>query len=86
MNGGVLLTDFGGEFGDPLIGLVREVERVVGLRCPSVQRTGLTRQLESVNSHEEGVVERTDHGTNTATQIACIHVDVVNTIVPIRFL
>ena len=42
--------------------------------------------MESVNSHEEGVVERTDHGTNTAAQIAGIHVNVVNAIVPIRFL
>ena len=83
VNGRVLFPDFSWEFCNPLIGFVREVIRVIRLACPCVEGPRFSGELETVDAHEERIVERTNHVSNPSTKVARINIDVVNSIVPL---
>ena len=77
----VLLSNFGWEFSIPLVRFERKMVRIVGLGGPCVQRTGFPCELEAIDAHKEGAIKRGNHVTNSASEVACIDVNVVDPVV-----
>ena len=79
-------SNFGWNSAFHWISLERKMVRIVGLGGPCVQRTSFPCELEAIDAHKEGGIKRGNHVTNSASEVACIDVNVVDPVVPISLL